>query len=131
MLAPRYRRFKLVYDDGRAYGLQFNTLTKSDLAALITAAHKRDKMAVVHISTLQGARDALEAGANGLVHIFNDVAPDAGFARFVAAHHAFVVPTLGVNESAASIPELANTPRMMAGVRTPATMAARRSLPVA
>jgi imidazolonepropionase-like amidohydrolase len=95
---------KLVYDDGRAYGLQFNTLTKGDLAALIAAAHKRDKMAVVHIATLQGARDAIEAGANGLVHIFNDVAPDAGFARFVAAHHAFVVPTLGVNESAASIP---------------------------
>jgi imidazolonepropionase-like amidohydrolase len=91
---------KLIYDDGRAYGLKFNTLTKGDLKALIAAAHRRGKLTVVHIATLQGAHDAIDTGADGLAHIFNDVQPDPGFARFVAAHHAFVVPTLGVNESA-------------------------------
>jgi len=94
---------KLIYDNGSAYGLKFNTLTKSDLAALIAAAHKRGKMAVVHISTLQGARDAIESGADGLGHIFNDVPPDAGFGRFVRSHRVFVVPTLGVNESASGV----------------------------
>ena len=94
---------KLIYDNGSAYGLKFNTLTKSDLAALIAAAHKRGKMTVVHISTLQFARDAIDAGADGLAHIFNDVAPDAGFGKFVRAHHAFVVPTLSVNESVAGV----------------------------
>ena len=61
-------------------------------------------MTVVHIATLAGARDAIDAGADGLAHIFNDVAPDPEFGRFVAAHHAFVVPTLSVNESAAGVP---------------------------
>jgi imidazolonepropionase-like amidohydrolase len=94
---------KLIYDNGSAYGLSFPTLTKSDLAALIAAAHKRGKMAVVHVSTLQFARDAIESGADGLAHIFNDVPPDAGFGKFVRTHHAFVVPTLSVNESAAGV----------------------------
>ena len=94
---------KLIYDNGSAFGLKFNTLTKADLTALIAAAHKRGKLAVVHISTLQGARDAIEAGADGLAHIFNDVPPDEGFGRFVRAHHAFVVPTLSVNESVSGV----------------------------
>ena len=94
---------KLIYDDGRAYGLKFNTLTKADLAALIAAAHKRGKLTVVHIATLAGARDAIGAGADGLAHLFNDVPPDADFGRFVAAHHAFVVPTLSVTESASGV----------------------------
>ena len=91
---------KLVYEDGHAYGLKFNSLTKPDLAALIAAAHKRGKLTLVHISTLQGARDAIDARADGLAHIFNDVPPDAAFGRFVRDHHAFVVPTLSVTESA-------------------------------
>ena len=95
---------KLIYEDGHAYGLKFNTLTKSDLAALIAAAHQRGKLTLVHISTLQGARDTIDAGADGLAHIFNDVPPDAEFARFVHDHHAFVVPTLTVTESAYGIP---------------------------
>jgi imidazolonepropionase-like amidohydrolase len=106
---------KLIDDDGSAYGVKFNTLTKSDLKALIAAAHKRGKMTLVHIATLQGARDAIAAGADGLAHIFNDVAPDPDFGRFVAAHHAFVVPTLSVNESAAGVASgasLATDPRL-------------------
>src|SRR5262249_54297920 len=94
---------KLIYDNGSAYGLKFNTLTKSELAALIAAAHKRGKLTVVHISTLQGARDAIESGADGLAHIFNDVPPDSDFGKFVRKHRAFVVPTLSVNESAGGV----------------------------
>ncbi|HYS55098.1 MAG TPA: amidohydrolase family protein [Thermoanaerobaculia bacterium] len=94
---------KLIYDNGSAYGLKFNTLTKSDLAALIAAAHKRGNLAVVHISTVQGARDAIESGADGLAHIFNDLPPDPGFGKFVRQHRAFVVPTLSVNESASGV----------------------------
>ena len=50
-----------------------------------------------------GARDAIDAGADALVHIFADKMPDAGFGAFVAAHHAFVVPTLTVNESTTGV----------------------------
>ncbi|MEA2416005.1 MAG: hypothetical protein QOI58_2662 [Thermoanaerobaculia bacterium] len=94
---------KLIVETGEAYGMNLPTLSKSDLTALIAAAHKRGKLAVVHISTLHGARDAIDAGADALVHIFADKTPDAGFGAFVAAHHAFVVPTLTVNESTTGI----------------------------
>jgi hypothetical protein len=83
--------------------MKLPTLSKSDLTALIAAARKRGKLAVVHISTLTGAREAIDAGADALVHIFADVMPDAGFGAFVAAHHAFVVPTLTVNESTTGV----------------------------
>lgn len=90
---------KLVYESGRPFGLKFSSLTKEDLRALIAATHKRGKLAVVHISTLEGARLAIDAGADGLVHLFGDTAPDAELGKYIARHRAFVVPTLTVIES--------------------------------
>jgi imidazolonepropionase-like amidohydrolase len=90
---------KIVYDDGKSYGLNIPTVSKETMTAVIASAHKRGKLAVVHISTLEGARDAIESGADGPVHIFSDRAPDPGFARMVAARRAFVIPTLAVTES--------------------------------
>src|SRR5262245_28716563 len=94
---------KIVYDDGKLYGLNFPTVSKEILAAVIASAHKRGKLAVVHISTLDEARDAIEADADGLVHIFSDRAPDPEFPRMVAAHRAFVIPTLTVTESVTGV----------------------------
>ena len=90
---------KIVYDDGRAYGLSFATLTKETMRAVIDAAHKRGKLAVVHIGTLAGARDAIESGADGLVHLFVDQSPDSEFGKLVATRRAFVTPTLTVLKS--------------------------------
>ena len=95
---------KIIYDDGKAYGLNLPTISKETMAAVIAAAHKRGKLAVVHIGTLQGARDAIESGADGLAHLFINAAPDAEFAGFVAKHHAFVVPTLSVLASISGAP---------------------------
>jgi imidazolonepropionase-like amidohydrolase len=95
---------KIIYDDGKTYGLNIPTITKETMAAVITAAHQRGKLAVVHIGTLQGARDAIESGADGLAHLFVDAAPDAEFASLVAKHHAFVVPTLSVLASISGAP---------------------------
>ncbi len=92
---------KIVYDDGRAFGINFPTLDKETLLAVIKAAKQKKKLAVVHIGSLQGARDAIAAGASGLAHLFVDCAPDPDFGRFVAEHHAFVVPTLTVLRSVA------------------------------
>jgi imidazolonepropionase-like amidohydrolase len=94
---------KIVYDDGHAYGIKFPTVSKETMRAVVAAAHKRGKLAVVHIGSLQGARDAIDVGADGLVHTFEDVAPDAEFGRFVASHRAFVVPTLTVNMSVSGV----------------------------
>ena len=90
---------KIVYDDGHTYGIKVATIDKPTMKAVVDAARARGKMAVVHVGDLAGARDAIEVGANGLVHLFVDSMPDASFARLVAAHKAFVVPTLSVLES--------------------------------
>jgi imidazolonepropionase-like amidohydrolase len=90
---------KIIYDDASAYGGHRPTLDKKTLKALIDAAHANGKLAVVHIGTQKDAHDAIEAGADGLAHLFADSAPSPDFARFAAAHHVFVVPTLSVLES--------------------------------
>ncbi len=87
---------KIVLDDGKTYGFTIPTLNRETVAALIEAAHRRGKMAVVHISTQADARFCLEAGVDGLVHLFLDSAPDPGFAKLAKAKKAFVVPTLAV-----------------------------------
>jgi imidazolonepropionase-like amidohydrolase len=94
---------KIVYDDASAYGGHRPTLSKETLKAVIDAAHKRGKMAVVHIGSQQQAHDAIEVGADGLAHLFSDSAPAPDFGNFVAAHHAFVVPTLSVLEGVGGI----------------------------
>jgi imidazolonepropionase-like amidohydrolase len=96
---------KIVIDDGTAYGpRRIPTLSPATVAAVARAAHARGKLAVVHVGTLADAHVAIDAGADGLVHLFTDRAPDAGFGRYVAAHKAFVVPTLTVLRSVVGIP---------------------------
>ncbi|MEO6323606.1 MAG: CIA30 family protein [Thermoanaerobaculia bacterium] len=90
---------KIVYDDGKTYGMSIPTISKETMAAVVKATHARGKLAVVHIGSLAGARAAIDSGADGLVHIFSDQAPDPKFGAFVKAHGAFVIPTLSVNES--------------------------------
>ena len=85
---------KIVYDHA------FPTLTKQQLEDVVAAAHRRNKLVVAHILAQRDARDAIAAGADGLVHVFADSPPEADFAGFAARHHVFVVPTLAVIESA-------------------------------
>jgi imidazolonepropionase-like amidohydrolase len=92
---------KIVYDDAVEYkmGQATPTLSKETMKALIDAAHKRGKVAVVHIGSLQQAEDAINAGADGLAHLFIGEASESGFGKLVAGHHAFVIPTLSVLSS--------------------------------
>jgi imidazolonepropionase-like amidohydrolase len=90
---------KVVYDH------DYPTLTKQQLEDVIAAGHRRNRLVVVHVSKQSEARDAIEAGADGLVHIFFDSLPEPGFAEFAAKHHVFVVPTLSVIEMAGGAPE--------------------------
>jgi imidazolonepropionase-like amidohydrolase len=95
---------KIIYDEFSTYGGHRPTLSKETMKAVIDAAHKRGKLAVVHIGDQQGAKDAINAGADGLAHLFADSEPSADFGEMVAAHHAFVVPTLTVLESVSGTP---------------------------
>jgi len=89
---------KIIVDDASAYGSHRPTLSMDTVKALIDAAHKRGKLAVVHIARQQDARDVINAGADGLAHLFSDSAPSPDFASLAAAHHVFIVPTLTVLE---------------------------------
>ena len=62
---------------------------------------RRGKLAVVHVLSLQAAKDAIVAGADGLAHVFADQQPDDEFISLAAQHHVFVIPTLSLLASAA------------------------------
>jgi imidazolonepropionase-like amidohydrolase len=123
---------KIVLEDGSPYGRQIPTLDRATLAALVAAAHQRGKLAVVHISTEDGAKEAIEAGADGLVHIFADRAPEAGFAALLKQHKAFVTPTLTVVEGTiglASGRSLPDDPRLAPYLRDDEVSNLRKAFP--
>ncbi|GAB3367930.1 CIA30 family protein [Massilia agri] len=97
---------KIAWEEGHG-AHRMNSLDAATVTALIEAAHRRGKLAVVHISTLAHARAALEMGADGLVHLFigKDIAAaDAdALARLAKAKRAFVIPTWVVLESMAGV----------------------------
>ncbi len=90
---------KIVYEGDGPLGVNRDTL-----AAVIAAAHERGKLAVVHIGSLAGAREAVGLGCDALAHLFVDRSPDPEFGRFVAARGASVVPTLTVLEGTCGVP---------------------------
>lgn len=97
---------KIVLEQG--YGEhKVKSLDIATVKAAIGAAHRRGKLAVVHISNLANARAALEAGADGLVHLFTGAKIDqreaADFVRLARAKRAFVIPTFSVLESTAGL----------------------------
>jgi imidazolonepropionase-like amidohydrolase len=119
---------------GTEYGLKVPTLTRPEeaqawvdariaegsdyikvLKALADAAHKRGKLVVAHIGSLQQALDAIDAGVDGLAHLFAGPASSPDFGRIAASHHIFVVPTLTVLNTICATSfdsELANDPRL-------------------
>jgi imidazolonepropionase-like amidohydrolase len=87
---------KIIYDDLSTLGRHQPMLARPTLRALVSAAHARGKLAVVHILSEAQARDAIEANADGLAHLFTGATVSSDFASLVAKHGAFVVPTLTV-----------------------------------
>jgi len=87
---------KLIYDDLSVAGMSVPMLDRQTLTAVIAAAHARRKKAIVHVMAEQRAREAIDAGADGLAHLFVGPTVSPDFATTAAAHHTFVIPTLGV-----------------------------------
>lgn len=89
---------KLIVEDMHVYGgaARLPTLAPAQVAAAIDAAHAGERLAVVHASAQDDARRALDAGADGLVHVFQDAPADAALVALAKSRDAFVVPTLSV-----------------------------------
>ena len=88
---------KIIHDDGSTWTWnpqRVPMLDNATMRALIEAAHKRGKLAVVHVLSEQQARDAIAAGADGLAHMFIGESVTADFGKFVASHQVFVIATL-------------------------------------
>jgi imidazolonepropionase-like amidohydrolase len=90
---------KIVNEPGSSFGAKLPTLDSATIRALIVAAHKRGKLAVVHVQNLDAAVDALNSRADGLVHLFTDKVGGAEFAKLAKAKGAFIVPTATVFEA--------------------------------
>jgi imidazolonepropionase-like amidohydrolase len=87
---------KVVYDDLATLGMALPMLNRGTLAGLVAAAHARGKLAVVHVLSEEQARTAIEAGADGLAHLFVGPTVSRSFIQLVARRRAFVIPTLTI-----------------------------------
>lgn len=98
---------KIVLEAGGHGAGAMQSLDIATATALIEAAHRRGKLAVVHVSTESDARAALAAGADALVHLFLGATPDPtavdSLARLAKRKNAFVIPTFTVMESMAGV----------------------------
>jgi imidazolonepropionase-like amidohydrolase len=95
---------KIILEDGHVCHVTFSKFSREEVAAVVAAVHKRGKMAVVHISSQEDAREAIAAGADGLAHVFADSPPAPDFAEFVHSHHAFAITTLTATQSSLGTP---------------------------
>jgi imidazolonepropionase-like amidohydrolase len=121
---------KIIYDDLSSIGRHQPMLDKRTLKAVVDAVHARGKLAVVHILSEWQAKDAIEAGADGLAHLFTGATVSPDLATLAASHHVFVTPTLTVLFSDCgqpSGPRIANDsllrPYIRPGMRKQAAMA--------
>jgi imidazolonepropionase-like amidohydrolase len=101
--------------DGRIAGKEIPHLDEATIRAVVAAAHRRGKLAVVHVQSERWARVAINAGADGLAHLFIAEHASPDFGRLAKAHHVFVIATLDVEYvqcSRARGPALAADPRI-------------------
>jgi imidazolonepropionase-like amidohydrolase len=92
---------KIFIEDGTVVGFpNLPTPTDETVRAAVTEAHRHDIMALSHATTAAATAQAIEAGADGLVHLFIDVPHTPELIKAIAGSGAFVVPTLALSSSA-------------------------------
>ncbi|QYN40173.1 amidohydrolase family protein [Pseudonocardia sp. DSM 110487] len=93
---------KIVIDDGALSGNSLPTLSPETVAALVEAAHAAGLKTIAHVATTKTTAIALDAGIDGLAHVFSDVGPNDPAAEELAAkiaeRNVFVTSTLSYIE---------------------------------
>jgi imidazolonepropionase-like amidohydrolase len=87
---------KVILDDFSEFNRHIPTLDDITLRAIVQAAHLRGKLVVAHVLTAPYAKEAIEAGVDGLAHMYEGAPMDEDFGALAAQHHVFVIPTLTV-----------------------------------
>ncbi|MFD9889962.1 amidohydrolase family protein [Amycolatopsis sp. NPDC059027] len=106
---------KVLVEDGHLFGSALPRLAPELVAATVRAAHARDKMVLAHAMTIETAHQVVDAGVDGLTHLFFDRPHDDELIEKIAAAGIFVIPTLTVIASITGEPagaELARDPRV-------------------
>jgi imidazolonepropionase-like amidohydrolase len=97
---------KIMYEFGGENGkVTRPSIDLPTLNAVVAAAHRRGKLAIVHIHTDRQALDAARSGADGLAHLYlyGDDAVDPRWIQLLVEQHMFVIPTLTVLRSACGL----------------------------
>ena len=95
---------KIIYDE-LGIPRKVPTLDEPTIAALVTAAHARGRIAVAHIGNERDARGAIVAGVDGLAHLFTGLSVSADFGQFAAKRGVFVIPTLSILNTMCGTPD--------------------------
>jgi len=68
---------KIFIEDGTTIGFPGLKVTSNEiLLASVKEAHRLGKMAIAHVTTVEGGQKAISAGVDGLAHLFFDRQPD-------------------------------------------------------
>ena len=89
---------KMVMDDFSVVGYELPTLSATLVNALVKAAHRRHKIAVVHARDAEGYLAATRAGVDGFAHGLSESRPEASLLEAMVEHQPFVIPTLTTTE---------------------------------
>jgi imidazolonepropionase-like amidohydrolase len=92
---------KIFVEDGTTVGFPGLRVTSNEtILAAVTEAHRLGRMAIAHVTTVDGGRKAISAGVDGLAHLFFDRQPSPQLVGAIAACGSFVIPTLVALSSA-------------------------------
>lgn len=92
---------KIVYDHAIP---NVPTITLETLKATLKATNEKGIPSVVHIGTWQNAREAIEAGATAVTHIYHEPIPD-DVVQLAKIKKTVFIPTLGVQRTLLDIVE--------------------------
>ncbi|WP_410590543.1 amidohydrolase family protein [Amycolatopsis sp. lyj-23] len=115
LLARGSDYIKFMIDDGSVEGHPgLPILDQATLDAGVAEAKKHGALTVAHTLTLDATRMAVEAGIDGLVHVFMDRPHTAEIVDLIAGADMFVVPCIALDASMMGITgsDLADDPRV-------------------
>lgn len=106
---------KFMVDDGSIEGHPgLPSLDQATLSAGVTEAHRHGMMTIAHALTVDATKMCIEAGIDGLAHIFMDKPHDQEIIETIVKSGAFVVPCIVLNSSMMGVTgaKLAQDPRV-------------------